>query len=408
LMDRRVRIDLVTLKEDLDRRGELEEVGGVGYVSALIDGVPRSTNVAYYAKILKEKATLRALIFSANKVLSDAYAAEQDASDILETAERTFFKIREHDTRTVVISDEERGRSTRPAIEKIIESEGGMLGMPTGLRDLDADTRGLQKGDLIIIAARPSMGKTSLLQHLAIHAGRKDPVLLFSLEMSEAQLNLREVFTRASVNGWRVMHGRSTPWEQQRLAWAIEELRQGNVHVVDNTSITLGQIRAIARRFKSQHGLSLVGLDYIQMMQPEATRGRERENRTLELGVLSRGFKAIARELNVPMVVLSQLSRGPESRPDKRPQLSDLRESGALEQDADVVMLCFRPNAYPDIRQKNTYQDHYYEINLAKQRNGPTGILKVAFYRETTRFADWTEEPEGAPVKPEQAEALPL
>jgi replicative DNA helicase len=341
-------------------------------------------------------------------VLSDAYAAEQDASDILETAERTFFKIREHDTRTVVISDEERGRSTRPAIEKIIESEGGMLGMPTGLRDLDADTRGLQKGDLIIIAARPSMGKTSLLQHLAIHAGRKDPVLLFSLEMSEAQLNLREVFTRASVNGWRVMHGRSTPWEQQRLAWAIEELRQGNVHVVDNTSITLGQIRAIARRFKSQHGLSLVGLDYIQMMQPEATRGRERENRTLELGVLSRGFKAIARELNVPMVVLSQLSRGPESRPDKRPQLSDLRESGALEQDADVVMLCFRPNAYPDIRQKNTYQDHYYEINLAKQRNGPTGILKVAFYRETTRFADWTEEPEGAPVKPEQAEALPL
>jgi replicative DNA helicase len=393
-------IDIAILAEVLTS-DELDGVGGIPWIARLVDGVPAAMNVKAYAEQVAEKATLRALEMTAAEILDKAQVADEDASAILEEAERSLFAIRERDTRSVVVSDDERGRKTGLVVEKIIESEGAMRGIPTSLKDLDADLRGLQKGELIIIAARPSMGKTALLQHLAIHAGKVDPVLIFSLEMSEEQLNLREVFTRAEVNGWRVMHGRSTPWEQQRIAWALEEMRQGTVHVVDNASITLGQIRAIARRFKAQHGLSMVGLDYIQLMMPEQARGkRTPENRNQELGALSRGFKGIARELHVPMVVLSQLSRGPESRPDKRPQLSDLRESGALEQDADVVMLCFRPNAYPDLRQKNTYKDHYCEINLAKSRNGPTGIVKVSFYRETTRFADWTEEPEGAPQPP--------
>jgi replicative DNA helicase len=392
-------IDLALLMQDLGTE-ELDNVGGAAWLSRLIDGVPRAMNVGAYAEEVAKKSTLRALAKTAAKIFDASTQSDDDADEILEQAEREIFAIRERNTRAEVLSDDARGRATMTLVNDIISSGGGMRGLPTGLTALDADMRGLQKGDFILVAARPSMGKTSLLQHFAMAAGRVDPVLLFSLEMSNEQLNIREVTTRASVNSWRLMHGKTNEWEQRRLATALEELRQGGVHTVDNASVTLGQLRAIARRFKAQHGLSMLGLDYIQLMMPERTKGdRGSENRTIELGIISRGLKQLARELNVPTVVLSQLSRGPESRPDKRPQLSDLRESGALEQDADVVMLCFRPNAYKDIRDKDVYKDHYYEINLAKQRNGPTGIIQVAFYRETTRFADYTEEPEAMPVR---------
>lgn len=415
LADQHQPIDLVTLKEALERQGALDDVGGPVYLAALLDTGSTSTNVEYYARILKEKATLRAIIFNANKTLSDAYEADRDAAEVLEDAERNFFAIRDKDTRVDVVSSEQRARRTRKLVEHIIDAGGAVRGLTTGLNDLDAEMLGLRKGDLILVAARPSMGKTTLLQHFSIHAGRVAPVLVFSLEMSEEQLNIREATTRAGVNSWRLMHGKLTPSEQQRLSWGIEEMAQGNVQVVDNPSITLGQIRSIARRKKAREGLGLIGVDYIQLMMPDFGKTkRTPENRNQEVSALSRGLKMIARELDVPAVVVSQLNRSVESRPDKRPQMSDLRESGALEQDADVVLLCFRPNAYSDIRAKNPggvhdpssgrYSDHYYEINLAKQRNGPTSILTVSFFRETTSFSDWRDDA----TEPDVAADLPL
>lgn len=401
-------IDLAILAQDLTS-AELDNVGGIVWVSRLVDGVPRGMNVSAYAEEVAAKATRRALEQAALRMLDQARTSDDESGQLLEEAERELFAIRERNTRSVVISAEQRGQGAQHDISDIVAAGGAMRGVPTGLKDLDADLRGLQRSDLIIVAARPSMGKTALLQQFAIEAGRRrDPVLLFSLEMSTQQLNLREVTTRARVNSWRLMHGRTTAFEQQRLAYAIEEMRQGQVHTVDNASVTVGQMRAIARRFKAQHGLSLIGVDYLQLMMPERVRGqRSAENRTIELGQMSRALKQLAKELQVPTVVLSQLSRGPEQRPDKRPQLSDLRESGSIEQDADVVLLCFRPNAYKEIRDKNLYKDHYYEIHIAKQRNGPTGIVQASFYRDTTRFADYTEEPEGAPAPPE-TDHLPL
>lgn len=392
-------IDLAILGQELTAQ-QLEDVGGVASVARLIDGVPLAMNVSAYAEEMADKATRRALATAAAQISDLARTGDEPTGTLLEEAERQIFAVRERNLRTEIVPSEARGQAAQRDISEMIDAGGSLRGIPTGLKDLDADMRGLQKGQLIIVAARPSMGKTSLLQHFAMAAGRVDPALIFSLEMSQQELNLREVTTRAQVNSWRLHHGRTTEWEQQRLAYAIEETRQGNVHICDDASITLGKVRALSRRFKAQHGLSMIGLDYIQMMEPEAKGRRSQENRTTELGVLSRGLKGIARALNVPFVVLSQLSRGPEMRPDRRPQLSDLRESGSLEQDADVVLLCFRPNAYKDVRDKQQFKDHYYEINIAKQRSGPTGLVIVAFYRETTRFADWTEDPQWAPARP--------
>jgi replicative DNA helicase len=237
---------------------------------------------------------------------------------------------------------------------------------------------------------------TALAQKFAISAGRPDsPVLVFSLEMSADELNLREVTTRATVDSWRLLHGQTTAWEQRRLMTAIEEMQTGGVYVADQASITVGQISAISRRKQREGGLALVIVDYLQLITPEQPRaGKRTENRTTEVGEMSRSLKVLARELRVPVVLLSQLSRGPESRPDKRPQMADLRESGSIEQDADVVLLLYRPNAYKEIRDKNLYKDHYVEIHIAKQRNGPTGIVQSAFYRECTKFDNYTDEPQ--------------
>src|SRR5438477_6996310 len=377
-------IDLVTLKEELGRSSDLDEVGGPAYITALVDGVPRSTNVEHYARIIKEKATLRSLIYSANKILSTAYEAEEDADVILDQAEHAIFAIADDKVRDGFVSLRDLAQSSLDTIEKLHARKELITGVPTGFTDLDEMTSGLQPSDLVIVAARPSMGKTSLVLNIAQHVGTKTDMIVgvFSLEMSKEQLFLRMLTSEARIDAHRLRGGFLGERDWGRLSVAIGTLSEAKIFIDDTPSIGVLEMRAKCRRLAAQHGLNLVIVDYIQLMQG---RGRF-ENRTLELASISRSMKGLAKELSVPIVVLSQLSRAPESRSDHRPQLSDLRESGALEQDADVVIFIYREDLYGDKNGAPSEAQGVAEIILAKQRNGPTGIVRLAFIREFTRF----------------------
>ncbi len=384
LAERRMAVDFVTLKDELGRAGELDTVGGPAYVASLVDGVPRATNVEYYAKIVKEKSVLRSLISAANTILLDAYHADQEAAEILDRAENSIFQIAEGGIRRGFVSLEELAQESVEAIQKAHEEKKLITGVPTGFSDLDSLTSGFQRGDLIIVAARPSMGKTSLALNIAQHVGTQAglTVGVFSLEMSREQLFLRMLSSEAQIDGHHLRTGYLKTDDWGRLTEALGVLGQAKVFIDDSPGIGVLEMRAKSRRLAAeQRGLHLLIVDYIQLMQG---RGRF-DNRTQELGSISRALKALAKELNVPVVVLSQLSRGPESRSDHRPQLSDLRESGALEQDADVVILIYREDKYnPDAENEGIA-----EIIVAKQRNGPTDTLKLAFIKERTRFENY-------------------
>ena len=344
LAERGGAIDLVTLKEELTRTGELDEVGGPAYIAALVDGVPRSTNVESYARIIKEKATLRNLIFSANKILASAYDAEDEPDLILDQAEREIFSIAEDRVRQGFVSLRTLAEASFETIEQLHANRELITGVPTGFTDLDEMTSGLQPSDLIIIAARPSMGKTALALNMAQHVGTKTDrtAAVFSLEMSKEQLFLRMLTAEARIDAHRLRSGFLGERDWGRLATGIAALSEAKVFIDDTPGIGVLEMRAKCRRLMAEHDLHLVIIDYLQLMQG---RGRF-ENRTLELASISRSLKGLAKELNVPIIVLSQLSRAPESRSDHRPQLSDLRESGALEQDADVVIFIYRAEKY--------------------------------------------------------------
>ena len=384
LNERGQAIDFVTLKEELVRNGELDDVGGPAYVASLADGVPRATNVEYYARIVKEKSTLRSLIFAANKILTNAYEADQDSDLILDEAESAIFAVADDRLKAGFIPMSDLVRESYPKIEQLFEHKRLVTGVPTGFVDLDEMTRGFQAGDLIIIAARPSMGKTSLALNVAQHVALQPShtVGVFSLEMSKESLFLRLLTSEAQIDSHRLMTGAIGHKDYGRISHALEMLSAMRLFIDDSAGISVLEMRAKARRLQAEHGLNLIVVDYIQLM---STRGRF-ENRTLELGAISRSLKGLAKELNVPIVVLSQLSRAPESRSDHRPQLSDLRESGALEQDADVVIMIYREDAYN--RDPNHPDAGTAELILAKQRNGPTGTVRLAFLREQTRFAN--------------------
>jgi replicative DNA helicase len=381
LSERGDAIDLVTLKEELGKAGELEEVGGPAYITALVDGLPRATNVEYYARIVKEKSTLRDLIYSANKILSNAYAADQEANVVLDEAEQAIFAIAEDRVRAGFVSMRELAHASFETIEQAVSRKQLITGVPTGFVDLDEMTSGLQPGDLVIIAARPSMGKTALVLNIAQHVGtRTDKTVgFFSLEMSKEQLFLRMLTSEAGIDGHRLRTGFIGENDWGKLSHALGTLSEARIYIDDTPVIGVLEMRAKSRRLMLEHSLDLLIVDYIQLMQG---RGRF-ENRTLELGAISRGLKGLAKELSVPIVALSQLSRAPESRSDHRPMLSDLRESGALEQDADVVALLFRPEMYPDVKEE---ERGTAELYVAKQRNGPTGLVRLAFLKEFTRF----------------------
>ena len=383
LSERGNAIDFVTLKEELSRSGELDEVGGPAYVASLVDGLPHATNVEYYARIVREKSTLRNLISSANKILATAYEAELEPNLILDEAEQSIFAIAEDRVRAGFVSMRSLAHASFETIERAHERKQLITGVPSGFADLDEITAGFQPGDLVIIAARPSVGKTALALNIAQHVGTKTgrTVGIFSLEMSKEQLFLRMLTSEAHIDSHRLRTGFLVESDWGRLSHALGTLSEAKVFIDDTPGIGVLEMRAKSRRLMAEHGLDMLMIDYIQLMQG---RGRF-ENRTLELAAISRSLKVLAKELNVPVVILSQLSRAPESRSDHRPMLSDLRESGALEQDADVVMLLFRPDQYPDVKPED---ENIAEVNVAKQRNGPTGLVRLAFLKSETRFGN--------------------
>ena len=384
LSDRDEVIDLVTLKEELNRAGNLNEVGGPAYIAALVDGVPKSTNVEYYAKIVKEKATLRSLIGSANKILTTAYQAEVEPEVQLDQAESEIFQIADGRLTEGFQSLKDLVPGGIETLEKLENQQGGFTGVPSGFTDLDRLTSGFQPSDLVIIAARPAMGKTSLALNIAQHVGIKTEktVGVFSLEMSKQALFLRMLTSEARIDAHKFRGGFLGSEEYKKMSEALNTLGEAKVFIDDSTSVSVLEMRAKARRLKSEHGLHLLIIDYLQLMQG---RGRF-ENRNLELASISRSLKGLAKELDVPVIALSQLSRAPESRSEHRPQLSDLRESGALEQDADVVLFIYREDQY-DRKPEN---ENTAEVIIGKQRNGPTGTVRLAFLKEITRFENQT------------------
>ena len=389
LHERSQAIDFIILKEELQRSGELDEIGGPAYLASLADGVPRATNVEYYAKIVKEKSTLRNLIFAANKILTNAYEASQESDLILDEAESAIFGVADERLRVGFVPMRELVKETFPKIEALFEQKRLITGVPTGFADLDGMTRGFQNGELIIIAARPSMGKTSLALNVSQHVALQPNMAVgfFSLEMAKESLFLRLLTAEAQIDSHELMSGNIKKKDYGRISQAIETLSAMRLFVDDTANIGVMEMRAKARRLQAEHGLSLLVIDYIQLM---TGRGRF-ENRTLELASISRSLKGLAKELNIPIVVLSQLSRAPEARSDRRPQLSDLRESGALEQDADVVALIFREDAYKKNLDKQDESSGIAELILAKQRNGPTGTVKLVFLDKQTRFANFAQ-----------------
>ena len=376
-------IDPVTVKEELSRAGDLEAVGGPAYIASLVDGVPRSANVEYYARIVKEKSMLRNLIEAGGRIVSTAYEASQDPDDILDQSERLIFQIAQDRLREGFVSMRTIADQSLKAIERLAESRELITGLPTGYRQLDEYTSGLQPADLIVLAARPGMGKTSFALNVAQHAGLPggSRVGIFSLEMTREQLFLRMLTGLARVDSHRLRTGRLTKEDWKQLTKAFGELAAGNIFIDDSAGISVLEMRAKSRRLKLERGLDLVVVDYMQLI-----RSRSRfENRQQEMSEISRSLKELAKELNVPVIAVSQLSRAPEQRGEKgRPQLSDLRESGAIEQDADVVLLLYREEMYKPTEENRGIA----KVIIAKQRNGPTAEFDMAFIREYTRFED--------------------
>ncbi len=387
LSERGDAIDFVTLKEELSRSGDLEEVGGPAYIASLADGVPRSANIEYYAKIVKEKSILRSLIHSANKILTEAYEAADEPEVVLDEAERSIFAIAEDRIRQGFVPLRDLVQSSFTTIEKLQENKGAVTGVPSGFVDLDEMTTGFQPGDLVVVAARPSMGKTSLVLNIAQHIGTSTDktVGLFSLEMSKEQLFMRMLTSEARIDAHRFRSGHLTEKDYGKLSHALGTLAEARVFIDDSASIGVLEMRAKARRLKAEHGLDLLAIDYLQLMQG---RGRF-ESRQQEVSAISRSLKGLAKELSVPVVALSQLSRAPEGRTDHRPQLSDLRESGAIEQDADLVMFIYRPEVYDKDDTKPEDQG-IAEIIVGKQRNGPIGSVRLSFLTQYTRFENYS------------------
>ena len=379
-------IDFITLKEELARAGELDEVGGPAYIAALTDGVPRSANVEYYARIVKEKSTLRNLIYSANKILAEAYEAEQEPDLLLDEAERAIFAIAEDRIRQGFVPLRDLVQGSFATIEKLQQTKGAVTGVPSGFADLDEITTGFQPGDLVVVAARPSMGKTSLVLNMTQHVGTSTGMTVgfFSLEMSKEQLFMRMLTSEARIDAHRFRTGHLTEKDYGKLSHALGTLAEARVFIDDSASLGVLEMRAKARRLKAEHDLHLLVIDYLQLMQG---RGRF-ESRQQEVSAISRSLKGLAKELNIPVIALSQLSRAPEGRTDHRPQLSDLRESGAIEQDADVVMFIYRPEVYEKEETKPEEQG-VAEIIIGKQRNGPIGSVRLSFLNQYTRFENY-------------------
>ncbi len=391
-------IDLVTLSDTLKSRGELQDIGGATYLAELVDKVPSAANIAHYARIVREKAVMRSLINVANEISGRCYNGEEDIEQFLDEAERLIFEVSEKRVRPAFYKMSDMIMDTVKTVERLFERKELVTGVPTGFLDLDRMTAGLQPADLIIVAARPSMGKTAFVlniaQYVALHANTA--VGVFSLEMSKEQLVMRMLCSEARVDNAKVRTGYLGERDFPRLAMAAGRLAEAPVFIDDTPAQNVLELRAKARRLKREANVGLVVIDYLQLMRGLTSS----ENRTQELSEISRSLKSLAKELNIPVIALSQLNRQVEQRADKRPMMSDIRESGSIEQDADVIMFIYRDEVY-----KSDSQDEgVAEIVVGKQRNGPTGTVRLAFRREYTRFDNLTMGDTESPPPPEEGE----
>ena len=373
-------IDLITLTEQLKIRGTLEAVGGLEYIATIATGVPTTANVKHYARIVEEKSLLRKLIKSATEIAEESFESADEVSHIMDSAEKKIFDILQRKNSQNFTPIRELLISNFDKLEELYKNKGKVIGVPTGFIDLDRKTAGFHPSDLILVAARPAMGKTSFVlniaQHAAMHANV--PVAVFSLEMSKEQLINRMLWSESLVDSQRMRTGELEDEDWPKLARVIGPLSEAPIYIDDTPGITAVEMRAKCRRLKMEKNLGLIVIDYLQLME---SRGRN-ENRQQEITAISRSLKIMAKELDVPVITLSQLSRAPEARSDHRPILSDLRESGAIEQDADIVMFLYRDEYYhPDTDKKNIA-----ELIIAKHRNGSTGTVELQWVGQFTKF----------------------
>jgi len=382
-------VDLVTLSEELQRNQCLEDIGGRSYLVTLANSVPTAANVQYHSQIVREKSILRSLIQAATEIVTRSFEAPHNVDEFLDEAERLIFEIGTRGKHQSFAPLKDVLVQTFDRIEKLYDEKKGVTGLPTGFADLDRMCFGLQNSDLIIVAARPSMGKTTFALNIAqqVAVNDKMPTAFFSMEMSREQLAQRLLCAEAQIDAQNMRRGFLSQAEWQKLTRAVGPLSDSPLFIDDSASLSVMEVRAKARRLKAEKGLSAIFVDYLQLM-----RGFSRsESRQQELSEISRALKALAKELNVPVLALSQLSRAVEKRPDRRPILSDLMESGGIEANADVVMFIYREAYY----HKESDKGNIAEISIAKQRNGPTGLVELYFLDRYTKFANITREPSG-------------
>lgn len=375
-------IDLITISDKLRQRGTLDNIGGLEYLTNIATSVPTTANAKHYAKIVEEKSILRKLIKTTSDILNLGYDASEDVSVILDKAEKSIFDILQKRNTQGFSHIKDVLVETFNKLEELYNNKGYITGVPTGFTDLDYRTSGLQNSDLILVAARPAMGKTSfalnIAQYAAIHS--KVPVAVFSLEMSKEQLVNRMLCSEVMIDSQKMRIGKLEDSDWQKMAMALGPLSEAPIYIDDTPGVSVMELRAKCRRLKLEKNLGLIVIDYLQLMQG---RGRN-ENRQQEVSEISRSLKILAKEINVPVITLSQLSRAPEARTDHRPMLSDLRESGAIEQDADMVMFLYRDDYYnPETEKQNVA-----EVIIAKNRNGSTGTVELRWFGEYTKFAN--------------------
>jgi len=376
--------DFITICDELERRNKLEEVGGASYITSLINQVPTSGNVEFYARIVERTAILRRLIHAAGQIAAIAYE-EGDADIALDKAEQLIFNISQRHARSDFTHMREVLAEYMNKLDQLHEHRGTIVGVPTGFTDLDRLTGGLQKSDLIVLAARPGIGKSSLALSLAHNSALKyrNSIAVFSLEMSKDQLAQRLLSMDARIDQQRLRTGIIEEDEWDRIVYAMDTLSESNIWIDDTAGISTMEMRSKARRLHAEHGIDLIIVDYLQLMQA-TIGGKRNENRVQEISEISRSLKGLARELNLPVLALAQLSRAVESRQSKVPQLSDLRESGSIEQDSDIVMFIYRDDLYNQESERKNIAD----IIIAKHRNGPVGEISLYFQASQTRFRD--------------------
>ena len=373
-------VDLITLTDELKRRGILEGVGGVSFLTELVNSVPTAANISHYVAIVKEKNVLRSLINNATRIVTTCFENDGNVNELVDNAEKLIFEISDKRITGTYLPLKEIIKGSIETIDNLYQHKTHVTGIPTGFIEFDTLTAGLQASDLIIVAGRPSMGKSALALGMAEYAGvvEKVPLAVFSLEMSKEQLVQRMLCSHAKVDAHKVRTGYLSTSDWPRLTAAAGKLSEAPIFIDDTPAISVMELRAKARRLKAHHDIKFIILDYMQLMRGSGPA----ESRQQEISDISRSLKALARELNIPVLAISQLSRAVESRTDHRPQLSDLRESGAIEQDADVVALILREEYYNPTPDNQGVAD----VIIAKQRNGPVGTLKLAFIKEYTRF----------------------